>query len=270
MRSSGARHRACTGSGSPRRRARRPPGAWPSTARSRPAPALAVGALPAATTSSVATSPPLPGVLAAAAAARVRGESRSCSTCATSGRPPQRRSASCPNPRLVRCSTRRSAGSTARRPRSRATTRPFCAHVDRVAGRPVSVHLPNGALDELRRRCRRERPRRDGPFIVGYAGNLGIAQGLRRSSSTPRRRLAASRCRFGCVGDGPLAETGCASRSRERSSTVPWSPALVPVARVGALPRRAATRCSSRSRAHPRSRTSSPPSSTTRWRSAGR
>jgi colanic acid biosynthesis glycosyl transferase WcaI len=58
-----------------------------------------------------------------------------------------------------------------------ATTRPFCRYIDRLAGRPVAQHLPNGALDELVELPSSAPPAGVG-FRLGYFGNFGIAQGL--------------------------------------------------------------------------------------------
>jgi glycosyltransferase involved in cell wall biosynthesis len=61
------------------------------------------------------------------------------------------------------------------------------------------VHLPNGALDALVALPDSEPP--DGPFTVGYAGNLGIAQGLGVVLDAARR---LPEVRFVLVGDGPV------------------------------------------------------------------
>ena len=84
-----------------------------------------------------------------------------------------------------------------------ATTRPFCAHIDRIAGGPKSVHLPNGALDEFLATPVVEPPS-DGPFVVAYTGNFGIAQGLRIVFDAAEQ-LRDEDVRFFLVGDGPLA-----------------------------------------------------------------
>lgn len=113
-----------------------------------------------------------------------------------------------------------------------ATTRPFCRHIDAVAGRQVSDHLPNGALDDLLTISMRD-DRRTGPFTVGYAGNLGIAQGLGIILDAAER-LRGEDIRFVCVGDGPLAEQLKAERSRRGLDAVEFRPA-VPVAQAGAF-----------------------------------
>ena len=69
-----------------------------------------------------------------------------------------------------------------------ATTRPFCRHIDRVAGRPVSVHLPNGALDEL------VEPARDS--CAGRAVHRRLRRQLRHRAGARNR---ARRRRRGCA-----------------------------------------------------------------------
>ena len=181
----------------------------------------------------------------AAAARRARGGGRgprraarrSCSTCATSGPPRPRRSASCPTRALVRCFERaeRWLYRHARRrhlhdaPVLRATSTAWPAG-------PSRVHLPNGALDELlelpveraagrpvHARLRRQPRDRPGPAA---------------SCSTPRERCAASRCGFVLVGDGPLARGAARARRRARLDRGRVEP-QVPVARG----RRAARAC---------------------------
>jgi glycosyltransferase involved in cell wall biosynthesis len=84
-----------------------------------------------------------------------------------------------------------------------ATTKPFCRHIDRIAGWPVSVHLPNGALDELV--ALPDEPRVRGPdFVLGYAGNLGIAQGLGIVLDAAEH-LRGEPVRLVMVGEGPLS-----------------------------------------------------------------
>ena len=85
-----------------------------------------------------------------------------------------------------------------------ATTRPFCAHIDRIAGGPKSVHLPNGALDEFLATPVVEPPS-DGPFVVAYTGNFGIAQGLRIVFDAAEASLETKMSASSLVGDGPLA-----------------------------------------------------------------
>jgi glycosyltransferase involved in cell wall biosynthesis len=113
-----------------------------------------------------------------------------------------------------------------------ATTRPFCEHIDRVAGQPVSVHLPNGALDELIALPATPRPGH-GTFTVGYVGNLGIAQGLGIVLDAADR-LRDADVRFLVVGDGPLSQQLRHERSRRGLDSVEFRPA-VPVERVGEI-----------------------------------
>jgi glycosyltransferase involved in cell wall biosynthesis len=123
-----------------------------------------------------ATSPPLPGALAAAAAARLRRrpiviDVRDLWPAAAEAL------GELSNARVLRAFERaerwlyRSAAAVT------ATTRPFCQHIDAVAGSNVAVHIPNGALDSLLALPERP-PSADGPFRIGYFGNFGIAQGL--------------------------------------------------------------------------------------------
>jgi glycosyltransferase involved in cell wall biosynthesis len=112
-----------------------------------------------------------------------------------------------------------------------ATTKPFCRHIDAVAGRPVSVHLPNGALDELVRLPSEPPP--EGPFTVGYAGNFGIAQGLGIVLDAADR-LRDEDCRFVLAGAGPLQTELREECDRRGLSAVEIRPG-VPVSDVGAL-----------------------------------
>lgn len=148
----------------------------------------------------LATSPPLPGAWAAAAAARLRRipfvlDVRDLWPAAAAAL------GELSNPRLMRAFERgerwiyRTAASVA------ATTRPFCRHIDRVAGRPIAVHVPNGALDSLIAMQYAAPPA--GDFVVGYAGNLGIAQGLSVVLDAAER-LRDDPVRFRLIGSGPM------------------------------------------------------------------
>jgi colanic acid biosynthesis glycosyl transferase WcaI len=113
-----------------------------------------------------------------------------------------------------------------------ATTRPFCDHIDRLAGHPTSVHLPNGALDALVDLPDKEPPPSP-PFVVGYAGNLGIAQGLSIVLDAAER-LREEPVRFVVVGDGPVGASlrqECAARSLPNVEFR----ATIPVERIGAF-----------------------------------
>jgi glycosyltransferase involved in cell wall biosynthesis len=83
-----------------------------------------------------------------------------------------------------------------------ATTRPFCRHIDSVAGTSVATHIPNGALDSLVALPHRPPPSHV-PFRIGYFGNFGIAQGLRIVLDAARI-LAGDAIEFLLVGAGPL------------------------------------------------------------------
>jgi glycosyltransferase involved in cell wall biosynthesis len=84
-----------------------------------------------------------------------------------------------------------------------ATTRPFCRHIEGLAEGVTCVHLPNGALDELVALPDSEPPAAS-PFVIGYAGNFGIAQGLEIALDAAER-LRDEDVRFVLLGDGPRA-----------------------------------------------------------------
>jgi glycosyltransferase involved in cell wall biosynthesis len=178
-----------------------------------------------------ATSPPLPGALAAALAARARRtpfvlDVRDIWPAAAQalGELSSRRLVSVLE-RAERYLYRTSARVT-------ATTRPFCRHIDRIAGRPVAVHLPNGARDDLFELPLRPRPD-NGTFVVGYAGNLGLAQGLQIVFDAADR-LRREDVRFLIVGDGPLAGDFQARRDRRELDAIDLHGA-VPASEVGEI-----------------------------------
>jgi glycosyltransferase involved in cell wall biosynthesis len=148
-----------------------------------------------------ASTPPLPGVLAVAAAARARRIPLVADV-----RDPWPAAAEAlgelSNARLIALFERAERGLYRQAAAVTAATRPFCGHIDALAGRPVSVHLPNGALDALV--ALPESPPSPGnQFVVGYAGNLGIAQGLGIALDAAEK-LSDSPVRFVLLGDGPL------------------------------------------------------------------
>jgi glycosyltransferase involved in cell wall biosynthesis len=149
----------------------------------------------------LATSPPLPGALAAALAARIRRvpfvlDVRDLWPAAAEalGELSNRRVLKIFE-RAERWLYRTSAAVT-------ATTRPFCLHIDSLAGRPVATHVPNGALDHLVR-LPTSPPPAAGPFRIGYFGNFGIAQGLGIVLDAANA-VAGEPIEFFLVGDGPL------------------------------------------------------------------
>ena len=83
-----------------------------------------------------------------------------------------------------------------------ATTRPFCRHIDAVAGRAVATHVPNGALDDLVARPSRS-VATGSPFRIGYIGNFGIAQGLGIVLDAAEE-LRGDDVEFLLVGAGPM------------------------------------------------------------------
>ena len=111
-----------------------------------------------------------------------------------------------------------------------ATTIPFCRHVDRVAGRPISVHVPNGALDQLVERPYRPPPGRR-PFVVGYAGNLGLAQGL-DGVLDAASMLQDADVRIVLVGDGPLRDYVRRAKDERHLDRLELRPGL-PTAEIG-------------------------------------
>lgn len=176
-----------------------------------------------------ASSPPLPGVLAAAAAARVRRlplvvDVRDIWPAAAEAL------GELSNRRIIATLERAERGLYRQARAVTTTTRSFCAHVDGVAGRPLSVHVPNGALDELVA-LPDTSPPANGEFVVGYAGNLGIAQGLGIVLDAAER-LRDEPVRFVCVGDGPLREELRRERERRGLDRVELRPGI-PVAEVG-------------------------------------
>jgi glycosyltransferase involved in cell wall biosynthesis len=113
-----------------------------------------------------------------------------------------------------------------------ATTQPFCRHIDVVAGRAVSVHLPNGALDALVDLDLVAPPARS-EFVVGYAGNLGIAQGLGivlDAASELRDRPV----RFVVLGDGAVKPALLRDAQDRGLDNVEFRPG-VPVSEVAAF-----------------------------------
>lgn len=177
----------------------------------------------------LASSPPLPGALAAAAAARTRRlpyvlDVRDIWPAAAEAL------GELSNRRLLRAFEAAERWLYRGAARVTATTRPFCRHVDAATGRAISVHLPNGALDELVALPHDQPPGRS-PLTVGYAGNLGIAQGLEIVLDAAER-LRGRPVRFVLVGDGPLRAGLERERRRRGLDAVELRPAL-PVAEIG-------------------------------------
>lgn len=178
-----------------------------------------------------ATSPPLPGALAVAAAAKARRlpfvlDVRDLWPAAAEAL------GELSNTSVIRWFERAERWLYRNSRAVTATTRPFCEHIDAVAGRTVSVHLPNGALDELIA-LDAAPPESNGVFRVGYAGNFGIAQGLRIILEAADR-LRDEPVRFVLVGDGPVGDRlreECAGRQLR---SVEFRPG-VPVSEIGAF-----------------------------------
>jgi colanic acid biosynthesis glycosyl transferase WcaI len=111
-----------------------------------------------------------------------------------------------------------------------ATTGPFCRYIDSVAGRAIAVHLPNGALDSLLA-IPESSPATEG-FVVGYAGNFGIAQGLGIALDAAELLRDEPAISFRLVGAGPLAAELELDRERRGLVNLTIEPSL-PVEHVG-------------------------------------
>jgi colanic acid biosynthesis glycosyl transferase WcaI len=171
----------------------------------------------------LATSPPLPGAFAAVLTARLRRspvvlDIRDLWPAAAEalGEISDRRLLSF-FARIERWMYRNSTAVT-------ATTRPFCKYIDARAHGLRTLHLPNGALDELVSSPERQPP--GGPrFRLGYVGNFGIAQGLSIVLDAAER-LAGDPVQLMLVGGGPL-ESELRRQIRERRlSNVELRPAV--------------------------------------------
>ncbi len=199
-----------------------------------------------------ASSPPLPGVLAVAER-RGCAASRSWSTCATSG--PRRREAlgELSNHRVLARFRARGApplptGAPRHDARPARSARTSTASPEHAK----SVHLPNGALDELVALPDSDPPA-GGEFVIGYAGNFGIAQGLGiviDAAERAARRARALRARRRRPAEAELQATdrpaicwrprrAARRRSRSRRSATSCAPATRCSSRC------ATTRCSS-------------------------
>ena len=177
------------------------------------------------------STPPLPGALAAAAAARARRiplvvDVRDIWPAAAEAL------GELSQPRLVRAFERAERWMYRSAHTVTTTTSTFCRHIDYVAGRPISVHLPNGALDELLALPERPMPN-GGPFTVGYAGNLGLAQGLGIVLDAAER-LRDEEVRFVLVGDGPRGDDLREQAGERGLENVEIRPG-VPVSEVGGV-----------------------------------
>ena len=177
-----------------------------------------------------ASSPPLPGILAIADAARMRRiplvvDVRDLWPAAAEAL------GELSNHRVVAILERAERRLYRHARRVTATTRPFCSHIDRVSEVGKSVHLPNGALDELVAFAYSP-PAPARQFRIGYAGNLGIAQGLGIALDAAER-LRDMDVRFVMVGDGAEgAELRAGIASRGLQDAVQICPPI-PVAAVG-------------------------------------
>lgn len=113
-----------------------------------------------------------------------------------------------------------------------AVTRPFCAHIDRIRGRPPgTVLVPNATLDLFFESVEAERPEGvpDDAFLVTFAGTLGIAQAL--PTALEAARSLGPSFHFAMVGDGPVKEELIARARLEGIDNVSFHP-QVPLADV--------------------------------------
>lgn len=179
----------------------------------------------------LATSPPFPGALAVAAAARLRRtpfviDVRDIWPAAAEAL------GEFSNDRAVKAFERAERWLYRHAAAVTATTKTFCRHVDSVAEGPVSTHLPNGALDDLVELHHAEPPT-EGPFRIGYFGNFGIAQGL-DSVLGAAKQLADEPIEFLLVGGGPKESELREEAARLGLSNVEFRRS-VPTAEVGPL-----------------------------------
>lgn len=158
-----------------------------------------------------ASSPPLPGALAVAAAARARRvpfvlDVRDIWPAAAEAL------GELSNPSVIGAFERAERWIYRTSACVTTTTEPFCAHIDARSTPGKAVHLPNGAMDELLAVRRPEQTDRH-EFTVGYAGNFGIAQGLGVVLDAATA-LADAPVRFLMVGEGPVKRQFLADRDR--------------------------------------------------------
>ena len=157
------------------------------------------------------SSPPLPGALMVAAAARARRipyvlDVRDLWPAAAEAL------GEISNPSTIRALERAERWIYRNAARVTTTTAPFCSHVNSLAGSGKAAHLPNGAMDELLDVPVVGRAAVQ-PVTIGYAGNFGIAQGLSVVLDAAEE-LADVPVRFVMIGEGPLKEQFLADRDR--------------------------------------------------------
>jgi glycosyltransferase involved in cell wall biosynthesis len=117
-----------------------------------------------------------------------------------------------------------------------AVTKPFCEHVDRVRGHGATAHIPNGTLEQFfvdaGGASERTSSGSDEPFLVTFAGTLGIAQALPTVLDAAERTNGGAR--FSLIGEGPMKDSLVAS-ARARSLQNVQFHAQVPPNEIGAL-----------------------------------
>jgi glycosyltransferase involved in cell wall biosynthesis len=150
----------------------------------------------------LATSPPLPGALVACGMARVRGVPYVADIRDLWPAAAEALGELSEGP-LMTAAERAEAWLYRNAAAVVATTRPFCRHIARMSPETPVFHLPNGALDSILARPVSAEPD-PSPFVVGYVGNLGIAQGLSILLEAASE-LRTEDVRFLVVGGGPLA-----------------------------------------------------------------
>ncbi len=110
------------------------------------------------------------------------------------------------------------------------TTESFRNHIDQAAGDARSVFLPNGAPDELLQLDVTDRPDR-GTFTVGYAGNIGLGQGLEVVLDAADR-LRDRDIKFVLLGEGAAAGELKKEHDRRNLSSVEFKRSI-PSGEVG-------------------------------------
>ena len=107
-----------------------------------------------------------------------------------------------------------------------AVTRPFCEHIDRFRQTGLRTALiPNGTLDMFFDAVPDGARAGLGPrdrFVVTFAGNHGIAQGL--PSVLDAAKLAGNGVEFVLIGDGPVRDTLIDSAKRRGISNIRFLP----------------------------------------------
>jgi glycosyltransferase involved in cell wall biosynthesis len=111
-----------------------------------------------------------------------------------------------------------------------AVTKPFCEHVDEVRGHGRTAHIPNGTLEQFfvdpGAASARASRGSDDPFLVTFAGTLGIAQALPTVLDAAERTNGGAL--FSLIGEGPLKDSLIASASARALHNVQFHPQVSP------------------------------------------